>query len=377
MTVKKYFFSVICCWACFVCVAQQDIRTIDSLLYDSQFDLAIEKVDIILKKISNPDQRTILENKKAEVLIRSGKFEEAEQQLQGIILKPLSSTLQVITETNQGFLYLNQGRNDLALTTFQHALGTIEKNNRQNSLEGAQILSYLGNLYLATGKYAQAEEQLRMALTIRESLVKENSELIAASYNDLGLVYSTTDANKALDHYEKALVIYEQIHGKSHPKIAIANTNIGFVYRTMEFFGDAVNNFESALSIWEKIYPQSHATKAFILFNLGQTYLKMRDEKSAEAYYARALKMYQDSYGRKHPGLATVLNAIGSLKLSSGKYDVALAYFQQGLISNVSDFNESNENANPVLKNYYSGNTLLFSLLNKSEALEARYLGNQ
>ena len=30
---------------------------------------------------------------------------------------------------------------------------------------------------------------------------------------------------------------------------------------------------------------------------------------------------------------------------------------------------------NPALKNYYSGNTLLFSLLNKAEALEARYFG--
>ena len=162
---------------------------------------------------------------------------------------------------------------------------------------------------------------------------------------------------------------------KNHPKTAIANTNIGLVYRTLELYGDAVNNFESALATWEKIYPQPHPTKAFVLFNLGQTYLKIGNEKSAEGYYERALKMYQESYGKKHPGVATVLNAIGSLKVSSGDYDGALASFQQALISNVRDFNKSKVAVNPALKDYYSGNTLLFSLLHKAEALEARYFG--
>lgn len=375
MMKKKYLFSFIFWISAVACPAQDALKSIDSLLFDSQFDLAIVQLDKILQKTTGQDRRVILENKKAEAMIRAGRFDEAERALEAISIRPLPRTLQLITQTNRGFLYLNQGRNDLALTTLQDALVNIETENKQNTLESAQILSYLGNLYLATGKYSQAEQQLDMALAIRRSLLRENSELIAASYNDLGLVYSTTDANKALDHYEKALTIYEQLHGKDHPKIAIANTNIGFVFRTLEFFGDAINNFESALTIWEKIYPQPHPTKAFILFNLGQTYLKMKNEKSAEGYYERALKMYRESYGRKHPGIATVLNAIGSLKLSSHKFDEAIEYYQQALISNVSDFNESNLAANPRLKNYYSGNTLLFSLLNKAEALEARHFG--
>ncbi len=373
MTTKQYFLSIVFCCIASTCVGQGELASIDSLLYDSQFDLAISRLDNRLKKTSNYDERIILENKKAEALIRAGKFDDAELQLEAIALKPLSSDQQVATQANRGFLFLNQGRNDLALTTLQDALANIEKQNKQNTLEAAQILAYLGNLYLATGKYSQAEAQLRMALSIRENLVAENSELIAASYNDLGLVYSTTDANQALDHYEKALAIYQRIHGNDHAKIAIANTNIGFVYRSLEFFGDAINNFESALSIWEKIYPGSHPTKAFIYFNLGQTYLRMKNDKVAGEYYQKALTMYRQSYGNKHPGIATVLNAIGNLKLSSGHFDEAIEYFQHALISNVSDFNESNEDYNPGLQNYYSGNTLLFSLLNKAEALEARH----
>ena len=364
------FLSVV-----FAAQAQGSMTTIDSLLDNSEFDNAVAQLDQVLKKLANPDDRITLENKKAEILILAGRFDEAERQLESLAARTLSPRQRLITQSNRGFLLLHRGRNDLALTTFQDALANIETETFQNSLEVAQLLSYLGNLYLATGEYSQAEEQLRMALAIRQNLVDEKNELIAASYNDLGLVYSTTDANKALDHYEKALAIYENIHGKEHPKIAIANTNIGFVYRTLEFYGDAINNFESALDIWQKIYPQAHPTKAFIYFNLGQTYVKMRDETSAEDFYEKALNIYKESYGRKHPEIGTVLNAIGKLKLASAQYDEAVEYFQQALISNVSNFNETDINDNPTTESFYSGNTLLYSLLNKAEALEARHFG--
>ncbi|HKZ37154.1 MAG TPA: CHAT domain-containing protein [Chryseolinea sp.] len=376
MTKKFFFLSFILQLAISLCCYSQDqIKKIDSLILDSNFELAIAQVDQALIKISNQNQRIILENKKAEALIRAGRFKEAGNLLEQITLKSTTPYHLAIAQTNTGFLYLSQGRNDLALEAFQKALSNIEKENRQYSLEAAQVLSHLGNLYLTTGKYAQAEQQLDIALDIRQSLVKENSELIAASYNDLGLVYSTTDADKALDHYEKALAIYENIHGKQHPKIAIVSTNMGFVYRTIELYGDAILNFEAALTIWEKIYKQPHPTKAFILFNLGQTYLKMRNEKAAEGYYERALKMYRETFGKKHPEIATVLNSIGNLKLASRKFDEALDYYQAGLIANSSNFSEADLTSNPTLKNYYSGNTLLFSLLHKAEALESRYFG--
>jgi CHAT domain-containing protein/uncharacterized protein HemY len=375
MNAKKILFFIAFLSVVFTATGQNSMSTIDSLLDNSEFDDAIAHLDRVLKKISDQDERITLENKRAEVFIRAGKFDDAERQLESLVTRSLSPGQQLITQSNRGFLFLHQGRNDLSLTTLQKALATVRTQSDQNSLEYAQLLSYLGNLYLATGEYAQAEEQLRMALAIREGLVSKNSELIAASYNDLGLIYSTTDPNKALDHYEKALAIYERVHGKDHPKIAIANTNIGFAYRTLEFYGDAINNFESALEIWQKIYPNVHPTKAFIYFNLGQTYLKMKNEVAAREYYEKALKIYRESYGKKHPGIGTVLNAIGRLKLASGNYDEAVEFFQHALISNVSDFNETNVRHNPVAESYYSGNTLLFSLLNKAEALEARYFG--
>ncbi|HEY5919590.1 MAG TPA: tetratricopeptide repeat protein, partial [Chryseolinea sp.] len=374
MNARTLFIFCICFCAGELLHAQES-EAIDSLLLDAQYEKAIQLIDNHLKKTSSSDSKILLQNKKADALVRSGNFKGAESLLKELSAGSLTTYQRALVETNYGSLYMNQGRNDLSLDALQSALANFQKDGKDNTLDAAQTLAYLGNLYRTTGKYAQAEEQLMRALAIRQKYLKENNEWIAASYNDLGLVYSQIDNDKALEFYEKALAIYEKLHGKDHPKIAIAKTNIGFIYRKLELYGDATNNFESALKTWEKIYPQPHPTKAFLLFSLGETYQKIGNAQTANGYFDRALIMYEQSYGKKHPDIASVLNAVGNVRLSENKYDEALSYFQRALQANVSTFSKSDVNANPQLDNFYNGITLLYSLLNKAQALEARYYG--
>jgi CHAT domain-containing protein/uncharacterized protein HemY len=374
MNARLFLILSILCYSGQVLYAQGS-KAIDSLLLDAQYEKAIQLIDNQLKKPSSADSKVILQNKKAEALIRTGNFKDAEALLKEVSDGSLNAYQRALVETNYGSLYMNQGRNDLSLDALQSALANFQKDGKDNSLDAAQALAYLGNLYRATGKYAQAEEQLMRSLAIRQKFLKENNEWIAASYNDLGLVYSQIDNDKALEFYEKALTTYEKLHGKDHPKIAIAKTNIGFIYSKMELYGDATNNFESALKTWEKIYPQPHPTKAFLLFSLGETYQKIGNEQAANGYFDRALAMYEQSYGKKHPDIASVLNAVGNVRLSENKYDEALTYFQRALQANVSNFTSGNLKVNPQLNNFYNGITLLYSLMNKAQALESRYYG--
>ncbi|HRG79622.1 MAG TPA: tetratricopeptide repeat protein, partial [Cyclobacteriaceae bacterium] len=350
------------------------VKLLDSLLFDSRYEEVIKLVD--QTRASDADTEILQLNKKVEALIHLGKFEEAETLLKELPIKIQTikspGMLAQITQTNLGYLYLNQGRNDLAIETLTSAATSLQQGG--NSLETAQALTYLGTAFLNTGKYVQAEEQQLMALSLRKDNLPEIHELIAASYNDLGLVYSLIDLDKALDNYEKATMIYEKLHGKEHPKFAIANTNLGVVYLSLELYGDAVNYFETALKIWEKNYPQPHPSKAFVLRYLGETYSKMGNVTAALEYYKKSLSMYQESEGNKHPDVAYMYTLLGNVHKSQDKFDEALRDYQLSLIANVNDFNSENERVNPSSKNFYNGNTLLYSLMSKAQALEARYL---
>lgn len=277
--------------------------------------------------------------------------------------------------TNAGALDLNKGRQDLALEKLQEAYSIFQQTNRDHTKEAANCLSWLSLTYNASGKYNQAEANGLIALQLRQELLGEQSEAVAASYNDLGLVYSQIDPDKALEYYENALAIYQKLHGQQHPKIAIANTNIGGLYTQIELYGDAINNLESASKIWSAIYPNGHPNIGFVYRSLGQTYVKMGNSKLALEYFEKALAQYRKSFGEKHPDIASTLNQIGAVHLNQQEYNVALGDFQNAIVANVPSFNQKDINVNPSINEFYNANVLLYSLRLKAQGLEERHFG--
>lgn len=277
--------------------------------------------------------------------------------------------------TYAGALDLNKGRQDLALEKLQEAYSIFQQTNRDHTREAASCLSWLSLTYNASGKYNQAEANGLIALQLRQELFGEQSEAVAASYNDLGLVYSQIDPDKALEYYENALAIYQKLHGMQHPKIAIASTNIGSLYTQIELYGDAINNLESASKIWMSIYPNGHPNIAFVYRSLGQTYVKMGNNKLALEYFEKALGQYRKSFGEKHPDIASTLNQIGAVYLNEQRYNAALDEFQKAIIANVPSFNQKEIHVNPRIHDFYNANVLLYSLRLKSQGLEERHFG--
>jgi len=349
------------------------LKKADSLISITEYDRAIR----LLYDNQSNDQynKVLLANKAAEILILQGKLDEADTKLTSIV-NTGSEFGKAITLSNVGFLYLNKGRYDLALENLKSALTKFQSTGNQNTKEGAKCLSTLGLVYGSTRKYTQAEENHLIALQIRERLFGSESEEVAASYNDLGLIYLETDPDKSLEYFEKAQASYKKVHGQNHPKIAISSTNIGFAYRKLELYGDAIVNFENAKAIWEKIYPNGHPNQALVLSYLGQTYRQMNDSKAAFGYFEKALELYRKSYGEKHSDIASTCNDLGILKLGDNNFKEAINYFQKAIIANTPSFNNGDINKNPSVKENYNGFIFLYSLRWKAQSLESLYYGS-
>jgi CHAT domain-containing protein len=348
-------------------------RKLDSLINESNYSGAIREIDFLLSQKKESDVDLI--NKKSQIYILQGQFNEAESSLNQLMQKSsLREFDRAVTLSTIGFLFLNKGNSEKSLEILQQALSLFNQSEKANTLESARCLSYLATLYSSTGKMKQAEDNQLISFQIRKNLFPSDHPEIAAAYNDLGFVYSFTDPDKALTNYEKALPIYKKIYGESHPKIAQAYTNIGLMYNQLELYGDAQNNFEAALAIWKKLYPNGHPNQALVLLNLGRTYAHLKNTKAAKAYYHQALNQYKKSYGIKHPDLASAYNLIGSLSVSENKFDSALYYFQQALVANSVDFNSSTISSNPKSGSFYNGQVMLYSIRYKAQTLEEKYL---
>ena len=343
---------------------------IDSLINSSDFNTALQFIDTELPSFKKAEDILWLKTKKADALISLGNLSEAETLLNSILTIDKNAPLQGMVLTEIGYLNLKKGRSDLALQSLDEALAKFQESNSKETKEGAKCISTLGIAYGSVGKYKQAESNQKLALQIRLRIFGDQSEEVAASYNDLGIVYSQTDPDKALEYFEMALPIYEKLHGEDHPKIAIASTNIGLGYLKLKLYGDAINNFETALSIWRKIYPKGHPNEALVLNQLGSTYVNMRDNKLALENFDKALTIFKNSYGSKHSDIAQTLNQIGNIKLKENDFEAALQNFQKALVANSPHFENLDITKNPAIIDYYNAKVLLYSLQDKTKALE-------
>lgn len=357
-----------------VLLAQNSISKADSLLLDGQGEEAIKLLNEALEETTATD-KPFLQLKIAESWLSLQQYDKAQSLIEEVKQVNATGLLLADIKLVEGYLLLYQGKNEQAIKVFEQAEQLFTQIRLGSDLPMAKTLTGLGLAYYNDAKLKQAEEHLLMALSIRSKLLPANHELIAASYNDLGLVYSQTDPDKALSYYEKALPVYLALHGKEHAKIAINNTNTGVIYSNLELYGDAINNLEEALNIWNALIKTPSPRKAFVLFQLGYTYQQMKNNGNAEVYYLRALDEYRKSYGEKHPDIASVLNALGNLERLKDNYTKALTYFHQALVSNLRNYSTPDVNDIPRATDFYNGKYLLYSLMYKAQTFEARYFG--
>jgi CHAT domain-containing protein/tetratricopeptide (TPR) repeat protein len=355
-------------------LAQNSISQADSLLLDGKGEEAIKLLNEDLKETPTND-KPFLQLKIAESWLSLQQYDKAQALIEVVKQGSTTELLMADIKLVEGYLLLYQGKNEQAIKVFEQAEQLFTQLRLGSELVMAKTLTGLGLAYYNDAKLKQAEEQLLMALLIRSRLLPANHELMAASYNDLGLIYSQSDVDKALTYYEKALPIYLALHGKDHAKIAINNTNTGVIYANLELFGDAINNLEEALRVWNAVIKTPSPRKAFVLFQLGYTYQQMKDNNNAEVYYKRALDEYKNSYGEKHPDIASVLNALGNLERLKENYPQALGYFHHALISNLKNYSNPDIYNIPQTNEYYNGKYLLYSMMYKAQTFEARYFG--
>jgi CHAT domain-containing protein/Tfp pilus assembly protein PilF len=348
---------------------------IDTLFEKGEYENALTQsasLSEYYKSIKKNAQYHLVQQKRAEILSRMGDYEKANETVNNSLVEISEQKGMIVPKilliNSLGYLYLTKGRNDLALEKFKEALSICPANLFS---EYSETLNNLGLAYWNGGNTDLALEHYEKALSIRKEKYGENHKKTAAIYNNIGLLYSASDANKALENYSKALKIYQKIYGESkNLSLAIAYNNLGIIYRQQKDFNAAIINFDKVLAIYTAIYSEKHPNVAFTYSNIGQVFLERNSFTKAEENFKMALNIYVQNFGEKHPEIANTRNLLGTLYLNQDKYKSAVNEFQQALGANHISFSDKNIYQNPTVQGYYNANLLLTSLSLKSQALE-------
>ena len=206
-----------------------------------------------------------------KTLIVSGKEDEAISILNNVEDKNNIEYLNLYGEAQ-----MRKGLYEEAFESFEKAEYLQEQDQNYDELQLAETYSFIAVLHYTTGNNQLSLQYHFKALELR--VLQGNIAATAASTNDIGLVYSRSNPEKALEYYQNALEDYLELYGSSDERTVTAYINIGLANRNLKLFNEALDNLEKALAM-RQLLGRGSVQEAFIYTSIAQCIQPRRSTK--------------------------------------------------------------------------------------------------
>lgn len=202
------------------------------------------------------------------------------------------------------------------------ALKLSKKNN--NSSGEAQAYNDLGILFYDTSNFNKAISYYKKAMLYREGV--NDSMGMASVYNKLGIAYQRIfKMDSAIYYATHALKIYES---KNHVQYAaIIKNNIANIHQDLKQYDKALKVHLEVADIRKKIKDLNGLTYSYT--NIGNAYLYLKDTAQALSYYHEGIEIAESNNFKGE--LATLYNNIGSVYKGQNKFNKAIKAYDNAL----------------------------------------------
>lgn len=270
--------------------------------------------------------------------LRSVNFEDARQRSQKLLVEFEAARQAGAADQDLLMTYLLPALESLAevgaqqdlrdLTSrFEGFLGSLKLGK---TLEMATALERLAGLYLAQGRYGEAEPMSLTALEIRKRTLGDRHPDTATSLNNLAELYKSQGRyRKAEPLYVEALEIKKKELGILHPSMAISQNNLASLYEAQGRYGEAESLYLEALETLTEKLGKRHPDTATSLNNLAGLYESQGRYGEAEMLYLKALEIRKTDLGDCHPDTANSLNNLAWLYHNTNRLPEAAALIKE------------------------------------------------
>jgi len=231
-----------------------------------------------------------------------------------------------------GALLTSSGKQAEGQAQLELALRILE--NREDTLpvDIASCLNNIGAALLAQGKYAEAREHLTRALEIRrKALGPRHPRIASALVNLASTIAELGDIDTAQQRYQEAIAILSEALGPDHPNTAAAFNNLGADLCAHGRCGEAREYLERALQIRIAAYGPESPHVATTLNNLGESMAALGEYAAAREHLDSALAIRTKSLGPEHARIGSTLSALGNVLRGERRNDEAREKYEQAL----------------------------------------------
>lgn len=220
-----------------------------------------------------------------------------------------------------GEMLYASGRFRSAELAFAGALQIYRFNNLYPSKEAANVVSNLGLLYHASGRYTMSESKTIEAMDMRKSIVRDESTL-GSSYNNLAVLYKDMGKyTEAQDLFDMAVENVGKYLGTNTIPYSIVLNNQAIFYQVTGRYREAEELLSRAIEVASGQLGERSANFIRMKVNLALLYQLLEEYDRAEEIYLEAMAIKRRRLGAGHPDYAVMLRNLASLYQAIGKFD--------------------------------------------------------
>jgi CHAT domain-containing protein len=317
---------------------------------------------------------------------------------------------------NRGADYFWNGDWELARSDFLQAIEYSIRCNPEDSFDLIPALLNLAGVYSQTWQYDKALELSYRAENIYKTSGRKNLEYLSFIYVRSGWMYSATgDYSKAEEYYNSALLLHQELKAYSDiNKINIITlyNSLGVLYKRMKKYPQSIEQYNKAAELSVKIDP---SFLTFLYGNIANAYREMKQYNLSQEYFRRAIagekttstkdsielatlltdysgllldmnktgrakpvieqaqSLCYEIWGNRNPQLAEVQVNMGKYNELLGKYDKAIYWYQQSVLSLYTDKSVYIPGTGSLPKNILSKQHLLISLKSMAKTYMLKY----
>jgi CHAT domain-containing protein/Tfp pilus assembly protein PilF len=228
-----------------------------------------------------------------------------------------------------GHLYERMGVAPKAEPLYLRARTLLEKGGDSVSL--AAVFNNLGSVYLAQGRYGEAEAMYRRTLAIHENTGEDQAGLAIVLDNLAEVLRVRGNFEAARPLYRRALEIGIAVWGPDHPDVAVILNNQALLAKSTGDVAEAIRLYRRVLTIRVNAYGERHPVIAQTLSNLGVLLRQGGWHEEAETVHGRAVALLESSVRADHPALIQAFMNHGVALNAKGKYAEARRAYERAL----------------------------------------------
>ena len=191
-------------------------------------------------------------------------------------------------------------------------------------LHAAATLNSLGNLYMDTERFAEAEAAHGDALALRREHLDTDHPSIAVSLNNLALTLTNQDRYADAEPiYREALDRLKNELGTQHMYVAIGHNNLADVLQKDGRPQEAEPLYREAISLMKSLHPGGHPATAIFESKWAGTLAESGRYAEAEPVLLRTHREIADGFGEDHSFVGLSRERIAAMYEAWGRDDQA------------------------------------------------------